>query len=101
MSAHTPGPWRIEDSHPDKAAVYIRAPGIISAVYPQEVAVIYRVFERDERRYLADANLLAAAPDLLEMLKEVREWHCDNACEAEHTNRCRDMRSAIERAEGK
>lgn len=57
---HTPGPWTVDDSVPDEA-VYVMCPsGTIANVGPCGTP-------DDEDK--ANARLIAAAPDLLEALK--------------------------------
>ena len=65
MSNHTPGPWVVVDDHPDKACYYIQEKNHLD-----EIATIYR-YERNPCNTLADARLIAAAPELLEALEQV------------------------------
>ena len=65
MSKHTPGPWVVFDDHPDKACFHIREDNCFD-----EIATIYR-YQCNPRNTLADARLIAAAPDLLEALEEL------------------------------
>ena len=72
MSKHTPGPWRVEiDDSPDAAWAW-QWPTIVSDEY-EVVGTegIYGDLETD----MANARLIAAAPDLLEALKEVFADH--------------------------
>lgn len=65
MSAkHTPGPWKVYDPEmPDTKATY----GIDG---PQGQPVVYfGITHNDGINLLADARLIAAAPELLEALK--------------------------------
>lgn len=63
MSKHTPGPWRAEvNAMGDKLCIW-------SGAYP--VAIV-----RDAHEQSANARLIAAAPELLEVLKMAqRELH--------------------------
>lgn len=67
MSKHTPGPWLIGK----------RSPGgysLINADGWQSLARVVTVMEGDNRPFaegVANARLIAAAPDLLEALKEL------------------------------
>lgn len=62
MSAYSPTPWRVEDTHPEHCCLYINSsPGV-----PGDVAVLYG----DPTERVADARLIAAAPDLLAALKD-------------------------------
>lgn len=72
MSKHTPGPWRVEiDDSPDAAWAW-QWPTIVSDEY-EVVGTegMYGDLETD----MANARLIAAAPDLLEALKEVFADH--------------------------
>ena len=60
QATHTPGPWKEKR----KLAIYSADDEPICAVFPAET----------EERSKADARLIAAAPDLLEALKNAREW---------------------------
>lgn len=67
MSAHTPGPWVIDDGHSNKTGKYgyfVRAhKGAIWDDGSADGGVCS----------MADARLIAAAPDLLEALQEVTD----------------------------
>jgi hypothetical protein len=54
-AAHTPGPWCVNDTHGGR---------YIETKSEDAVAQVFR-----SKRYLADARLIAAAPDLLEALR--------------------------------
>ncbi len=56
---HTPGPWRFDDF--DRAGLIIGAGG-------EHVATL-NAYYSDKARDIANGNLIAAAPDLLEALK--------------------------------
>jgi len=74
MNKHTPGPWAVVDN------------GIwdVSVVGEATICHINNKGEwfpkdgtqmgRSQNKMLADARLIAAAPDLLEALKEVYDW---------------------------
>lgn len=71
MSAkHTPGPWKVyAPEMPGTKATY----GIDG---PQGQAVVYfGITHKDGINLLADARLIAAAPELLEALKAMIEVH--------------------------
>lgn len=77
MSAHTPGPWRIEGSH--AGAVFISGPSWAKLA---EVVIATRSWEweswKPEPEGVANARLIAAAPELLVALVGM----IDNACAA-------------------
>jgi len=79
---HTPGPWSI------------RQESVWSVGTDHEMsALVYGCTDEEEE---ANAHLIAAAPDLLEALKELRDWYRENvglpACKAN---------AAIAKAEGR
>jgi hypothetical protein len=114
---HTPGPWEIRDCHP-KGAVYE-----ISAARPgtgqrMDCATVCRYELCDiadsEALHLANARLIAAAPDLLAACKavlldlEIIETYptCDRPAYCspqafEDKRIVKQLRSAIARAEGR
>lgn len=71
-SKHTPGPWRI--SRTSGMEIFInhdddqpnRVPGYFAEV---------RRFTSDNEQVEANAQLIAAAPDLLEALIELADWY--------------------------
>lgn len=69
MSKHTPGPWYIHDLRG------IRGPISISCVTPDHISVadIGPGMENTEAEVLANARLIAAAPELLAALEAVWE----------------------------
>jgi len=97
MSNYTPGPWRHEPhqaSHGDKIAV-VDAIGRILALIPGHKAT-------DK----ANAQLIAAAPELLEALQYAREELAmrieeDGGTEYSVAKGCRILDAAIAKATGK
>jgi hypothetical protein len=97
----TPGPWNCKGVHQDGCAVYVDVgtePGL------GDVAVLYRMGRHDEQ-LLANARLIAAAPDLYAALRELRNAWCLNACDAaspdeglNHLPECYAARDALEKA---
>ena len=66
MSAYSPAPWRVEDTHPEHCCLYINSsPGV-----PGDVAVLYG----DPTERMADARVVAAAPELLSIAQRISEW---------------------------
>jgi hypothetical protein len=63
MSKHTPGPWLVRDDVQWPAEVKDK---IVGPKYGEQVALVYRDSDQD----LANAHLIAAAPDMLEALQE-------------------------------
>ncbi len=67
MSAHTPGPWHIEQNI--RGGVNIRCSwGVIGTIFNGS-SFVHSVPDRANEQS-ANANLIAAAPDLLEALKK-------------------------------
>jgi hypothetical protein len=68
---HTPGPWEIFQDHPDadtaRALAYIRPAGQECYNYGLEIASVYLIDQ--EPAQLANARLIAAAPELLAILQ--------------------------------
>jgi hypothetical protein len=92
MSKHTPGPWVIDDSNPNLVA------RLVNGVYEYVCAVEPSSFsnrECNQEQEEADARLIAAAPDLLDALKDL--------CSDDLLNQDKwdNARAAIARAEGK
>lgn len=66
MSAHTPGPWRINDQRKSgwmDNGVYISSPANIARIYK---------LEGGDKQLFSNARLIAAAPEMLELLKAMR-----------------------------
>jgi hypothetical protein len=88
MSEHTPGPWKSSD----------RFPGVVldGGNPPRQVASASGN-DADER--IANARLIAAAPDLLHALQVVAAQidDIDDLCNAEA---CKAVRAAIAKATG-
>lgn len=82
VTQHTPGPWKV---HP---YIAMTGPNAGRDIGPHQLAVARAIgeFETDAptAQTEANANLLAAAPDLLKLLREVLEWNEDDADLATH-----------------
>ena len=94
--SHTPGPWTFgttrKDSNFSKTLV-----GIVTT--PRgNVARTYPVFTGNREEVEANTNLIAAAPELLEALREAVPFLVAEADHADITGRCC---AAIAKAEGK
>ena len=87
---HTPGPWAFDYDNSDD-----RSGGQWYVSGPARVWFPYSASEDDTRKALANARLIAAAPDLLEAL----EWIIRNPCA--HIENVRAVsRDAIAKARG-
>jgi hypothetical protein len=88
MSSFTPGPWNIFQS----IGLEVEADGI----------PICEIWQRgDEEQEQANARLIAAAPDLLEALKEVLSSWEDGYTPNEDQDTYNTARAAIRKATGK
>jgi hypothetical protein len=75
MSTHTPGPWQAIRTNPHDGydGFEIRAqPGPVLRGFTRTVADVYGLGSNEEHQ--ANARLIAAAPDLLAMLKVAQLW---------------------------
>lgn len=81
MTAHTPGPWWLEDSGQDGLTVYGKSKDAATLVVCSRMFHPYRKGEM-----LANLSLIAAAPELLEALERIARPHdcgckpCTGAC---------------------
>lgn len=120
-SLHTPGPWHVRDLHPGGCTFNIGTNP--NDPYDGEVAVVFRYGKHVQAPHKANALLIAAAPDLLELAKQYA-MECAS-CDGQGTvNRqiggdgyggqcaaiadveavcqdCADIRAVIARAEGR
>lgn len=121
MSAHTPGPWNLELDAMDEGDIGVFGTGMVP------IAIVdVRDFPDDDmspprETALANGHLMAAAPDLLAVLRAiewsgndaVEGWPCCPSCGApslnvdvgedpggDHAERC-DLAAAIAKAEGR
>ena len=97
MSApkHTPGPWVFEPA--DDTPGY-REPAAVQ-VGSYRWRPIARVYEPSQTE--ADGNLIAAAPDMLEALREMIAASGPEAGEVDRRLALKDARIAIAKAEGR
>jgi hypothetical protein len=101
MIAHTPGPWAWTY---DGSSTYSIGP----SKDPQERSVA-TIFEQRDARAMANAHLIAAAPDLYAALRDLvecaRNWiSWANATEwvdFDEESALRDSRAALAKADGK
>lgn len=86
MSKHTPGPWELGAS----GRVFTREDGLLTdicQVHGQDV----------ERRWIPNAKLISAAPDLLEACRKMMAaW--ESAIDIEEDDAIEAIRAAIARA---
>lgn len=72
MSAHTPGPWYFDEDDRAVGPVSNKSIGVCSIMLADGNAARYHFGEQS----IANANLIAAAPDLLEALDNLL-WHAE------------------------
>lgn len=102
-SSHTPGPWKVvrrvvkDEEGEEYRAFHIDAPSHRTMAELFEPHPAFRKTAEAE----ANANLIAAAPDLLAALKSMLTSHGDLACcDQGECLSCREARQAVARAEG-
>lgn len=95
-AAHTAGPWVATER---SGYHEILAPDDSSDWYgrPKMHAVAYCDTEIDEREQIANARLIAAAPNMLTRLIEA-EWIIDTQLDGEFPETLREIRAAIKMA---
>jgi hypothetical protein len=96
-AAHTPGPWAILPEgtpHGEIATVYNTPDGWVSIHAPTWLNI------GDQQVAMANARLIAAAPDLLDALRIARDHIDMDALEVSHCKDAERIRSAIAKATG-
>lgn len=90
---HTPGPWTYALKTPTVDTIRVSSPDLL------EICLI--AYSNDREADLADARLIAAAPEMLEALKRaLQPVPLDSSCPAELQKRTELMLAAIAKAEG-
>jgi serine kinase of HPr protein (carbohydrate metabolism regulator) len=69
MSKHTPGPWIANGYAIEQAET-------VDRLHTYVIAFLHRDDDRDDVEQEGDARLIAAAPEMLDALKEIREACC-------------------------
>jgi hypothetical protein len=109
-STHTPGPWHLEDGLFDRGKKTYAA-AVFSDAYAATIADIRLQYTPSTHQRtghdesLANARLIAAAPELLEAARLGLAWldyWRDRVClfTDEHAQACDQLRAAIARAAG-
>ncbi len=106
-SKHTPGPWTLE--------TVTTSCGVCHKIGPfpwvdyddkkvQNYACVYVDYGKNGDELLANARLIAAAPDLLDALKDIQVDFCEEKCtpleDGDHWEECSTMTALIAKAEG-
>lgn len=90
MNGHTPGPWQVTDRHPARACLDIRTEtdSAIASLYvapgDQADSDADGVYRNDPGR-CANARLIAAAPDMFQMLQDAYMVICNEVADGEDT----------------
>lgn len=93
MSNHTPAPWILDyDKGIGRDVLSLKHGGICT---------VRRAGRHDDATFKANADLIAAAPELLEALKELYEYTRKLTMLREGLDACTKARAAINKAEGK
>ena len=71
---HTPGPWTVEELAAPKSMPLIAGPRMGDRMPLVATAEFSKTGPIDHDQACANARLIAAAPELLEVLKSLREW---------------------------
>jgi len=69
MAKHTLGPWQCTETHPDNGTIWIDT----TLDHIGEVYGACKDLDISEEQAKANAQLIAAAPDMLQALQEARE----------------------------
>jgi hypothetical protein len=117
--SHTPGPWEVEPLEPGRkyygTKVRLNADSVVEVwtnsgpmkASEREIANGWEPdhgFDHVESATdLANARLIAAAPELLEALKQLLDYTaaCEGMLNASEAGQCKKARAAIAKAEGK
>lgn len=91
QSSHTPGPWAIQSTHPGNGRIAIGVPGIVDSL-----CELRSIRCHDN---IANARLIAAAPDLLAALKAIDADYAEREYMEDYPPRA-IARAAIAKAEG-
>lgn len=109
---HTPGPWTVLPEEADKDYLRIRGTRLgvrykVANVHHLRFEGVHAVVrERDDAESMANARLIAAAPELLEALKNLDEAYCRSGGPLTRAERHEDRqrliaaRAAIAKATG-
>lgn len=89
----TRGPWEVRRNGPYVDHV---GGGTVARAYAGGCAAKTR---EDKAQELANARLIAAAPDLYEALRDMHARHCEHFCRSEHDAECVAAKFALARVE--
>ncbi|CAB4122389.1 hypothetical protein UFOVP37_8 [uncultured Caudovirales phage] len=95
MSKHTPGPWAMPDSGQGRISKVGANGGWDGLIATADCGD----YARSRSEGLANARLIAAAPELLEALKDMLDGH-EDACTGYGEGAADKARAAIARATG-
>jgi hypothetical protein len=105
---HTPGPWKVRALNVQGQEIILRTHGEMTIGAPETYAVASVPLRHVSiNGQLANARLIAAAPDMLDALKDAEiemcgwVWSSGAAGKGPHDERLARIRAAIAKAEGK
>lgn len=112
QSQHTPGPWRAGIGDDVERAGEFELACIEHHIFGSGIYARGEYYSEDYAEHVANANLIAAAPDLLTALKQavetIRTWHSihiadDDAWDIyrQHAPEMKAINAAIAKAEGR
>lgn len=73
MSKHTPGPWTINDAR-DGQSVLFQIESSVQADKPEVIVAMLDDGNTSVSEQRANAHLIAAAPELLDAVKDLRDY---------------------------
>lgn len=100
MSAHTPGPWRLDDRAMHDEKLFVDSYHMVDAgagYAPHGFHIAAHINEADVRLVCAAPDLLAACEGAVEELRTDENYVSDNGAEAEFLVK---LRAAIAKARG-
>ena len=95
ITHHTPGPWHYS---PD---VSLHNTALVYGADKYLVADAGRIHRRQPEEQIANAKLIAAAPDLLDALRDMTEFYAQVTASPDEDSVLAAARAAIAKAEGR
>lgn len=95
LQAFTPGPWKVNDDRADELAAGAQPSGWVS-IRANKYDTVASAYNRGYETNMANARLIAAAPELLAALEPFAKFACD---EPNDCFNCR-ARRAVNKAKG-
>lgn len=99
MSKHTPGPWIVEPVPYDSSRFYIRGSNTKGQILGFGKGAVAHIPQSTVNPMEANANLIAAAPDLLAALEGLMSCYID-LLDEDQVAAAQNAKSAIAKAKG-